>query len=262
MFPLSKESSLAEIHDTESLMVWLMNRIADSFGSHAILKGGMQLRLVDCPRFTNDLDYVFVPFSSKKAVRNRIQDALMENPGIRVRSSINSKCIRYDVMFEQLKVQVEVNVALHCESQELSTVSLARTKNQQGRIIRVMNFGCALAHKLAAWNERGLVRDLFDVYFMAIILNISPDPKVLKQRLAKIERRTKGAKPDNMTMSDFVRKLKTAADDLTPAKVSNELRDYMSPEELPGLDLKIAGGLRKIIDLLSGEFEIPSPLKL
>lgn len=52
---------MTEIDDSEGLMVWLMNYLADTFGHSAILKGGMELRLLYCPRHTNDIDYVFIP---------------------------------------------------------------------------------------------------------------------------------------------------------------------------------------------------------
>jgi predicted nucleotidyltransferase component of viral defense system len=65
---LPKEFSKAESRDTESRMVWIINQLADKFGNHAILKGGMELRLFDCPRYTNDLDYIFIPFASKNEI--------------------------------------------------------------------------------------------------------------------------------------------------------------------------------------------------
>jgi predicted nucleotidyltransferase component of viral defense system len=241
---------LAEIHDIEGLMVWIMNQLADTFGNHAVLKGGMQLRLVDCPRFTNDLDYVFIPFSSKKDIKDRILEALKENPDIDVSCAIHSKCIRYFASLGSIRVQLEVNVAMECESQELTTASLARQKNQQGRIIRAMRFSCALAHKLAAWTERGLIRDLYDVYYMAVVLNVLPDQKILLERLSRVQSRQKGAKKTAMTIDSFIEKLEMAAASLTRPMVDNELRDYMRAEELPGLDVKIIGGIRKVIDAL------------
>ena len=43
----------------DSLFVWLMHSIQEVFQDHAVLKGGMCLRLLHSPRSTNDLDYVF-----------------------------------------------------------------------------------------------------------------------------------------------------------------------------------------------------------
>ncbi len=53
---------MIEIETSEGLMVWLMNYLADTFGNSAVLKGRMELPLLDCPRHTNDIDYVFAPY--------------------------------------------------------------------------------------------------------------------------------------------------------------------------------------------------------
>jgi hypothetical protein len=76
--------------------------------------------------------------------------------------------------------------------------------------------------------------------------------KVLKQRLARVESRKKGAKPTAMSIDDFIEKLESTARDLTDDMVKNELRDYMGLEELAGLDRKIVGGISKVIEYLRG----------
>jgi len=57
---------------------------------------------------------------------------------------------------------------------------------QPARIIRMMSASWALAHKLAAWNERRLLRDLYDCYFFVARLGELPDIGELRNRLAKI----------------------------------------------------------------------------
>ena len=54
--------------EIESLLSAIITLFADEFGSGAILRGGMVLRLLDSPRLTNDLDYLFVPFKSKNEI--------------------------------------------------------------------------------------------------------------------------------------------------------------------------------------------------
>lgn len=233
-------------------MIWIMNLLADRFGSHAILKGGMELRLFDCPRHTNDLDYIFIPYSSKTEIKDAILDALKTDPRVTATCTMNSKCIQYLIGYDALRVQLEVNIALDCASQELTTASLARTQNQQGRIIRGMHLGTALSHKLAAWNERGLIRDLYDVYYLTIMLKVKPDSAILKQRLATIESRLKGVKKKrSMSMTEFISKLETEAKSLTPEMTTSEMRDYLQTGELPGLDRKIVRGIQQIIEYLS-----------
>jgi predicted nucleotidyltransferase component of viral defense system len=231
-------------------MVVIINQLADKFATNAILKGGMELRLLDCPRFTNDLDYVFVPYSSKKDIKDLICKALKEIPNLDVSYSVNSKCIRYLVKYDTIKVQIEINVALECKSQELTTASLARLKNQPSRIIRVMELSSALAHKLAAWNERGLIRDLFDAYYLAVILQVSPDKDLLRHRLAHTENRRGSGKKTSMSLPVFIEKLKAEATRLSQKMIEAELRDYLTNYELPGLDKKIIAGIHKIIELL------------
>jgi predicted nucleotidyltransferase component of viral defense system len=231
-------------------MVVIINQLADKFATKAILKGGMELRLLDCPRFTNDLDYVFVPYSSKKDIKDLICKALKEIPNLDVSYSVNSKCIRYLIKYEAVQVQIEINVALECKSQELTTSSLARLKNQPSRIIRVMELSSALAHKLAAWNERGLIRDLFDAYYLAVILQVTPDIDVLQNRLAHMENRHGSGKKVSMSLPAFIEKLKAEATRLNQKMIEAELRDYLARDELPGLDKKIVGGIGKIIEIL------------
>jgi hypothetical protein len=41
--------------EIEKLMIEVIHFLSDQFPNQAILKGGMELRLIDCPRYTNDL---------------------------------------------------------------------------------------------------------------------------------------------------------------------------------------------------------------
>ncbi len=69
----------------DSVFVWLIHRISDEFEDHAILKGGMELRLLNCPRSTNDLDYIFVPQDlarrtiDARVIRNEITATLSDH---------------------------------------------------------------------------------------------------------------------------------------------------------------------------------------
>ncbi|MBI5543928.1 MAG: nucleotidyl transferase AbiEii/AbiGii toxin family protein [Deltaproteobacteria bacterium] len=235
----------------EALMIEVMNHLADRFGNHAILKGGMVLRLLDSPRHTNDLDYVFVPYSSKKDIKDDLVEALRTIPDCVVSCSLNSKCLRCIVRSGQEALQVEVQAEMECKSQALSNADLARAHNQQGRIIRVMHLDAALAHKLAAWNERELMRDLYDAYFLWQVAGVKPALEVLAKRLERIESRRPGkAKPTRMTVTQFADALDAAAGKLDPEAVSAELGDYLERIELAGLDKKIQIALRKIAEWL------------
>lgn len=232
----------------EKLMVEIMHLLADTFPNQAILKGGMELRLLDCPRYTNDLDYVFIPFESKKDVSELIANALKQIPGANVQVMMHSTCIRYLIEKDTIRVQLEVNVDKYCKSEALSTSSLASGNKLLPRIIRGMSFPVSLAHKLAAWNERGLIRDLYDIAFMVNVLNVYPDQDILKNRLENVNYRSKmktGKK--KMTISEFVDKLLSASQNLTQEAIETELCDYLALEEMSGLEKKIKVAVNKIV---------------
>ena len=52
----------------DGLLLWFIHAFGDELEDHAVLKGGMALRLLDSPRHTNDLDYVFVSYGSKRDI--------------------------------------------------------------------------------------------------------------------------------------------------------------------------------------------------
>lgn len=245
---------MIEVKTQQALMVWMINFLADKFGNSAILKGGMELRLLDCPRFTNDIDFVFVPFSSKRDVCKIVIEALDVVPNLKVRHTINSKCLRCICDYNGIKVQLEINVAQECESQELSTATFARIHNQQGRIIRGMRFDIALSHKIAAWNERDLVRDLYDCYFIVEVLDVQPHIPTLKQRLlTSLIRSGRKTKKVSMSLNEFVVKLETAISSLRQQMIEEQLRDFFSPEELPGLEKKMKIGLKRLLNALRSD---------
>ncbi|MDO8461725.1 MAG: nucleotidyl transferase AbiEii/AbiGii toxin family protein, partial [Deltaproteobacteria bacterium] len=153
------------VKSNESLRVLIINHLGKRLGDHAILKGGMVLRLLDCPRYTNDLDYIFIPFKSKKEIAPMIEEALKELGGIKVHHRFHSTNVRFDVLlknaFGTFKTQIEANVASDCATQPMTTGDFARQFQQSPQIIRVVRFDVMLANKLAAWNERHLMRDLY-----------------------------------------------------------------------------------------------------
>ena len=79
---------------TEALLSWIVDFFAQKFGNSAILKGGMSLRLMHSPRYTNDVDYIFVPFDSKKDVKTLVGEALAQVEGLSFNTTMNSKALR------------------------------------------------------------------------------------------------------------------------------------------------------------------------
>lgn len=170
--------------DTEKLLVQIIQLFAERFEGHAILRGGMVLRVLGCERFTNDVDYVFVPFTSKKDVVDEVVATLKSLPNVKISHSLNSKCFRVLVTQGQTVVQVEIKVDQQVPTRVLSTRTLADGISVSPRLIPVLDFPYALADKMAAWNERRLMRDVYDIWFY-LRMGVKPDPERLKARLKK-----------------------------------------------------------------------------
>ena len=245
------------IQSDESLRVWMINHLSETLGSHAILKGGMVLRVLDCPRYTNDLDYVFIPFQSKKEIVPLVLAAMAEFEGVKIDYRFHSTMVRFTLEVKNryglFKTLLEASVADHCDAQPLSTGDFAVSHQQLPHVIRVMRFDVALAHKLAAWNERRLVRDLYDAYFIFKNLNELPNIEVLQRRLDAIQY-ARGPRsrtlPRRMGLPTFLSVLEEAVDTLTAQQVEQELRDSMTLDQLAGLEKKIQIALHRLIETL------------
>ncbi len=236
----------------EHLLVFIMDRIAERLTTHAILKGGMALRLTNSPRSTNDLDYVFVPFKSKSDIVELVLDCLKDIPGITCSHQLNSKCLRINISTEDnIMVQVEANVMLKCISSTLSNQVLAQKYGLAPRAVKVMSFEVALANKLAAWCERRLVRDIFDIYYLSTVLGKGPDSKILAGRLVKLNyaRNVRG-KRKSMTFQELAGEMEEYVASLSMAQIEGELGPYFPPGNLAGLDDTIKIGILKIINWL------------
>lgn len=238
-------------------MVWVMNQLAAKLPNHAILKGGMLLRLLDSPRSTNDLDYVFIPYRSKKTILPLIKKALSELEGTQMSAAFHSTALRINLTYQKYQVQIEANVAEECPSEEMSTHALAQKANLLPQIVKVMRYDVSFAHKLAAWNERDLIRDLYDVYFLFSHLKILPDQSTLEMRLKKINpaKRVKTAtSPRSMTMAEFLAKLARRVETLTQDEIVEELQAILTKEELAGLERRIKTNLVQLIERMTENF--------
>lgn len=235
-----------EIKNREDLMIFLINLIGENFPQSAILKGGMSLRLLNSPRFTNDLDYVFMPYKSKKEIVDDICKLFDSITGIKYNYSLNSKCLRIKLSYNEIKTQVEINVAEFCPSVSISTAEISSQANQLSRIIRVMDYPIAMSHKFAAWNERNLIRDLFDLYFFYTFIKVLPNLDVLEERLQQISSTPRNKNPKKMSMNELLNKLEKQLNNLTNNDM-NELLDYLPENNLVGLDMQLKVNLLQMV---------------
>jgi predicted nucleotidyltransferase component of viral defense system len=139
--------------------------------------------------------------------------------------------------------QIEISVENECESLSMSSSPLASVYGMPAKIVRIADLSVAFAHKIAAWNERELLRDLFDIYQYNTILRVKPNMKILQMRLAKVRiyPQTKPAK----NLKDLKEKLLLTADNLNEKKMQ-ELKPLLPREELAGLHFRIAAAVREV----------------
>ncbi|RLE23372.1 MAG: hypothetical protein DRJ65_11995 [Acidobacteria bacterium] len=238
----------------DGLFLWVMHRFAEVFEEHAVIKGGMVLRLLDSPRHTVDIDYVFVPFPSKKEIAGRIEEVLHEIEGAVVNIEPHSKMLRADLRVDDAAIQIEANVATECEAVPMATGGFARSVGHPSQIVRIMSPSVSLAHKIAAWNERRLLRDLYDCYFLASRAGASPDLNVLDLRLAKMQSRLPGLKKlHRMSRGRLADEFLQATAQLSDGDLEAELAGILPPEELAGLAIRIRVSVERITTILLGD---------
>ena len=239
-----------EVNSNDGLLLWLMGYFSDKFRNHAILKGGMVLRLLNCPRFTNDLDYLFVPYGSKKTIKPMLEQVLEDITGTSFNITMDSKCLRIIFNYNSLKVQIEATVADKCEAEALSNSNLIQKYQMSPVLINVQKRDVALAHKIAAWNERNLYRDLFDIYYFIAVLGVKPNLPILKQRLKQVYR-GRVNKGVQMSLEDLSRRLLEERANLSLKTIEKELKPLLPGNELLGIDLKIRVAMEQLINYLN-----------
>lgn len=236
------------IEKEQQLLAQVVDLFAQKFDKKAVLRGGMVLRVLGSPRFTNDLDYVFVPYKSKKDIVNEILTCLRSIEGAELDYSLNSKCLRVVLTVGQTSIQIESKVAMGVKTTPVSTRLFSSQFNLPPRIIHVVDTNIALANKMAAWNERRLIRDIYDIWFL-IQMNAKPDEATLKFRLAKPVYSSLVKKNDyftGRTCNEFYDFIRSYVSTLSDEKISSELSDYLPSSEMVGLALLFRAALAKL----------------
>lgn len=225
------------IEKEQALLAQIIDLFAQRFDKNAVLCGGMVLRILGSPRLTNDLDYAFIPFKSKKDIVEDIVNCLQQIPGSEIRYSINSKCLRVIITVDETSVQVEAKTAMKIATSTITTRLLSPLFNLPPRTIKILDLPVAMANKMAAWNERRLIRDLYDIWFFCR-MNIRPDEDTLKKRLFKPAYSRLVKEPEHFkgsSTNDFFELLRSQCASLTDAAIENELSDYLPANEITGL---------------------------
>ena len=236
------------IEKEQELMAEILDLFAQKFGERAILRGGMVLCLLGSARLTNDLDYIFVPYTSKKNIVDEIVIVLNTIEGVSLKHSMNSKCLRLVVTRASTTVQVEAKVAMDAKVATASTRLFSPKYRFPPRLIHVVDYPEALANKMAAWNERRLVRDVYDIWFYRK-MNIQPDAEILLKRLSKPLYSKLVKKNDyfkGKTNNDFYDFLREKINVLSDQDIEREMASYLAPDEIPGLAMEIRASLVRL----------------
>ncbi len=236
----------------DGLFLWVMHRFAEEFDHQAMLKGGMALRLLESPRSTTDIEYVFVPRDSKREVGTLVERVLAGLDEARVEVAVHSKMVRATVHLDEAAIQVEATVAPECPSLPMATGEFARSLGHPSQVVPVMHFDLALADKLAAWNERRLLRDLYDVYFLAARLGAHPDLDRLDRRLGKVESRIPELRQrKRMSRADLAAELHATLLRLDDERVARGLGPLLPPADMAGLAVRIRAAVSGVAEVLA-----------
>ena len=130
----------------------------------------------------------------------------------------------------------------------MSSSLLSTPYGYPARIIRVMEPGVAFAHKIAAWNERELMRDLYDVYQYESLFKADPKMEILYKRLksARSYKNVVAAK----NIGALVEKMRKCAENLTESSFS-ELVPLLDAVELAGLSFRMRPSILALCDKMT-----------
>jgi len=225
----------------ETALLEVIQKIAEAFGPKAVLRGGMALRLQGVSRSTIDADFSFQPsVHKKKDFGEELVDLITTLSDGPIEVIYHSSIVKIIAKVNSVKVIVEGSVSSAFEPTLISTAPMAYRLNKQPALISIMPNNMALAHKLAAWLERRLVRDLYDIYVLYDRLGSTPDLEVLKTRLEKINY-LKGVapRPKLRDSSALLRFLKDQVKILDPDVIESQMQGLIDDRELNGIGVYI-----------------------
>lgn len=236
------------INKEQALLAKILDLFARKFDKKAILRGGMVLRVLGSQRLTNDLDYVFVPYKSKKDIIPAILNCLKSIEGAAVDYTLNSKRLRVVVTADQATIQIEAKVAMDVKTATTSTKLFSPEFNLPQRIIHVVDYSVAMANKMAAWNERRLIRDIYDIWFF-IRMHIEPDIATLESRLKSPSYSRLVPQTDHFkgtTVDEFYDFLRAKVALLSDKEITDAMSDYLTLEETTGLGMMFRAAMTRL----------------
>lgn len=110
------------------------------------------------PRYTNDIDYIFISFSSKKNVKELIKDELRRVLNLTFQGGLNSKAVHIIVNYGDHSAQIEISVEESSPAVRTSYSLLSAPYGRPSRIIRIQAPPSATVNSwaketVAFWNK-------------------------------------------------------------------------------------------------------------
>lgn len=232
----------------ETALLEVIQKISETFGPKAVLRGGMALRLQGISRSTIDADFSFQSsVHKKKDFGEELVNLITTLSDELIEVNYHSSIVQIIANVNSVKIIIEGSTSSAFEPTIISTAPIASRLKKQPAMISIMPNDMALAHKLAAWLERRLVRDLYDIYVLYDRLESTPDPEVLKARLEKINY-LKGVapRPKLRDSSEFLHFLKEQVKTLDPDVIESQMRGMIDDRELNGIGIHIKNVLLAI----------------
>lgn len=239
----------------EELLLKVMHLMSAHFKDQIILEGGMLLRLLNSPRTTQDVDYLFVSEKSKKILSAEIKNVLSRFGEIAVINvKLNSRGIFIDLEDKSdsnVRAFLEINVVPNFlkTPMSISTVALAGRYSMTGRVITAMDISEAFSHKIAAAIQRDSIRDLYDITILEPLCDMDMD--VLKKRFSSLS--IKRQKEKKISFAEAAEILRTKANGITYEKVEKELGAWLPQETLRGMDLIIRASMLRVVQKIEIE---------
>jgi len=159
----------------------------------------------------------------------------------------HSTIIQITASINDVKVIIEGSISSSFEPTLISTAPIAFRLIKQPALISIMPNDMALAHKLAAWLERRLTRDLYDIYVLYDRLNSTPNLDVLNTRLKEVNY-LKGVtpKPKLEDSSAFLLFLKEQVKSFNTDYLESQMQGLIDDRELKGIGVYIKNTLLAI----------------
>lgn len=230
--------------ERDKLLLRLMHLIAEKFKDAAVLKGGMYLRLLHSPRWTQDVDYVFVTRESRKIIAAELKE-MLERENISIRNmQLNSRGIVTRIESDGVTVTLEISVTekLNRQPDRLTTEVLAVQYEMGPRVITVMSAEEAYANKIAACLERKVIRDLYDITILQPQTAVNAE--LLKIRFDRLQ--INRAKPIALNFKEAAGLLRKRAESLTQEDLERELSGVVLDSFMTGGLLIIKNSLNRL----------------